>query len=143
VIDYQAGKRCYSTERLIRWNQTGPRGLTGARGPVGPTGPAGTSAPVRAGVCSLTVSDEFTDSWSTRCTFSTPFTSGTPIVTISPITYGFDPRGAIMKDSQAFVDYSVPPTTTGFTLTMSLVVPSMDGGAGGKFDFTYIAVVSP
>lgn len=44
VIDYQAGKRCTTKERYLKWNVkgvAGPRGLTGATGPRGLTGAVG------------------------------------------------------------------------------------------------------
>ncbi len=142
AIDYQAGKRCYSTtEKLLSWNYkgvAGPRGLTGA------TGPAGTSAPIRSGVCSVALSSEFSDWWSAHCTFAAPFAAGSvPIVTVTGITYGFDPRNGPIKDPGAFIDYSQPPTATGFTMVVSTTTPLMPPQqAGGKMDFTYIAVVS-
>ena len=41
IIDYQAGKRCTSKEKMVSWNQRGPRGATGAQGPAGPKGDIG------------------------------------------------------------------------------------------------------
>lgn len=45
VIDQQAGARCARSETLLRWNQTGPQGLTGLPGPAGPQGPASPEGP--------------------------------------------------------------------------------------------------
>lgn len=41
VIDYQAGQRCRTNERLLRWNATGPRGVPGPRGAPGVAGAPG------------------------------------------------------------------------------------------------------
>jgi hypothetical protein len=40
VVD-SATPACSKGEQSIRWNQTGPQGLTGATGPTGPQGPQG------------------------------------------------------------------------------------------------------
>ena len=45
VIDYQAGKRCFKTEKAVSWNQRGPKGATGAQGPTGPKGDTGAQGP--------------------------------------------------------------------------------------------------
>jgi hypothetical protein len=37
VIDYEAGKRCTSSERRLTWNQTGPQGPAGPQGAPGTT----------------------------------------------------------------------------------------------------------
>lgn len=45
VIDFEAGQRCYPSERFLSWSQTGPRGEAGPVGPVGPAGPEGAVGP--------------------------------------------------------------------------------------------------
>src|SRR5829696_3142405 len=41
IIDYQAGKRCGRGERMVSWNQRGPRGAAGAQGEAGAAGTPG------------------------------------------------------------------------------------------------------
>lgn len=54
LINYEAGRRCRSTEKRVTWNRTGPRGpqgvpgSTGAPGPQGVPGPSGAPGPTGA-----------------------------------------------------------------------------------------------
>jgi hypothetical protein len=47
VLNVRAGRNCSSSEKMVQWNQTGPRGLAGpagapgAKGEAGPPGPPG------------------------------------------------------------------------------------------------------
>lgn len=43
LIDTQAGETCKSSEQLLRWNQTGPKGDPGPAGPKGDKGDPGPS----------------------------------------------------------------------------------------------------
>jgi hypothetical protein len=64
VIDARAAK-CKSTEKALRWSQTGPAGAQGLAGPTGPVGPEGPRGPAGAsggGDAGSTVTFAFTSS---------------------------------------------------------------------------------